>query len=228
MADIKISREQLQKFLPDFQSIRAFEQLFTQVQTEIPDQTDGANESAATAVALVQSALVSIVELANQLSDLLALPVVENPQISDEILPKQTEWVEPDDINPRPQLGTIASQNAEAIEITGGSISGTSVSAIGDIKTTNGDFSIETAGNGLRIKTAANARAGQSTLVAGTVTVNNTSVTANTRVLAFTQTPGGTVGALYKSAAVVGTSFTITSTSAADTSTFFWFLIEIQ
>ena len=71
----------------------------------------------------------------------------------------------------------------------------------------------------------ANARMGVATLVAGTVTVANTSVTANTRVAPFRQAGGGTLGDL-SATKINGTSFTITSSSNTDTSTVAWLLID--
>ncbi|MFG2848485.1 hypothetical protein ACGF12_35800 [Kitasatospora sp. NPDC048296] len=82
------------------------------------------------------------------------------------------------------------------------------------------------AGKGFQIKEGANARMGVSVLVAGTVTVANTSITASTRVQLTIQSPGGTVGVQYVSARTAGTSFTITSNNVADTSTVAWLLIE--
>lgn len=81
------------------------------------------------------------------------------------------------------------------------------------------------AGGGLAIKEGTNARMGVATLAAGTVTVANTSVTATTRVLAFRQTAGGTLGHL-STTQTAGTSFTITSSSNTETSTVIWVLVE--
>ncbi len=72
----------------------------------------------------------------------------------------------------------------------------------------------------------ANKSMGIATLVAGTVTVNNTRVEANSRIFLTCQAVGGTVGTWYISARVVGTSFTITSTSGADTSSIAWLIIS--
>ncbi|WP_240967504.1 hypothetical protein [Streptomyces composti] len=69
-------------------------------------------------------------------------------------------------------------------------------------------------------------RMGVATLTAGTVTVNNTSVTANTRIFLTCQTPGGTPGFLRVSARTAGAGFTITSSSGTDTSTVGWLLLE--
>ncbi|MCX4750890.1 glycosyl hydrolase family 28-related protein [Kitasatospora sp. NBC_01287] len=82
------------------------------------------------------------------------------------------------------------------------------------------------AGAGLAIAEGSNARSGTATLAAGTVTVSNTSVTANTRIQLTIQSPGGTVGAPYVNARTASTSFTIKSTSASDTSVVAWLLVE--
>lgn len=84
---------------------------------------------------------------------------------------------------------------------------------------------IGSAGGGIAVKEGANARMGVATLVAGAVTVANTSVTANTRVLTFRQGAGGTLGHL-SATKTAGASFTITSSSATDTSVVAWLLIE--
>jgi len=78
----------------------------------------------------------------------------------------------------------------------------------------------------LQIKTGVNSRLGTVTLVAGTATVANTSVTANTLIFLTEQTTGGTVGFTRVSAKVVGTSFTITSSNPLDTSVVAWMLVE--
>lgn len=129
----------------------------------------------------------------------------------------------------------------------GGNISGNNVSATANISGGNDmnlqgsglvaesggvwnfqgvSLSVHSAGSGLRVAEGTNAKQGTATLVAGTVTVSNTSVTANSRILLTVQTPGGTVGAVYVSARTAGTSFTITSTSGTDTSTVAYEIIE--
>ncbi|CAL9302711.1 glycosyl hydrolase family 28-related protein [Streptomyces sp. SudanB91_2054] len=86
-------------------------------------------------------------------------------------------------------------------------------------------LNLGSAGGGIAIKEGANARMGVATLAAGTVTVANTSVTANTRVAVFRQAAGGAVGHLSVTK-VADTSFTITSSSATDTSVVAWVLLE--
>ena len=77
----------------------------------------------------------------------------------------------------------------------------------------------------LRVKSGANLRIGQATLIAGSAVVSNTSVTANTRIFLTVSTAGGTQGFL-KTTKSAGVSFTITSTSGTDTSTVDWFMVE--
>lgn len=89
----------------------------------------------------------------------------------------------------------------------------------------NGNLQLKSAGNIIKIKEGSNASMGLATLVAGTVTVSNTLVTANTRVFYSVQTPGGTQGFLSV-ARSAGASFTLNSTSATETSTVAWHLIE--
>lgn len=79
---------------------------------------------------------------------------------------------------------------------------------------------------GLRVFEGSNAKQGVATLVGGTVTVANTSVTAASRIMLTVNAPGGTVGTPYVSARVAGASFTISSTSGADTSTVAYQIFE--
>jgi len=94
------------------------------------------------------------------------------------------------------------------------------------LKVPSANVAIQTAGDGLQIKEGTNAKQGTATLVAGTVTVNDTAVTSNSRIFLTTQSPGGTVGTPYVSARTAGTSFTITSTSSSDTSTIGYEIFE--
>lgn len=94
-------------------------------------------------------------------------------------------------------------------------------SGVGTLKT-DGIFVM---GGGVSVKEGANARMGTATLVGGTVTVSNTSVTANTRILCFRQAAGGTLGHLTSTRSA-GASFTISSSSGSETSTVAWMLVE--
>lgn len=72
------------------------------------------------------------------------------------------------------------------------------------------------ANGGIRVTEAANSKQGVATLVAGTVTVANTSITATSRIF-LTAQDNNTTGPIRVSARIVGTSFTITSGNNADT-----------
>ena len=100
--------------------------------------------------------------------------------------------------------------------------------AVPDLDVTSGDVDIQTAGQGLAVAEGANAKQGVATLAAGTVTVANTSVTANSRIQ-LTEQALGTVSvpsALCVSARVAGTSFTILASQATDTSTVAYEIFE--
>ena len=90
---------------------------------------------------------------------------------------------------------------------------------------TLGNLILQTLGGGLRIKEGVNARMGVGVMAAGLLVVANTSVTANTRIFAFSNAVG-VVGALANTARVVGTSFTITSAAAGDAGNVAWILYE--
>jgi hypothetical protein len=92
------------------------------------------------------------------------------------------------------------------------------IQAGGQLNAALGAVDVLSAGSGLKVAEGANAKQGVATLVAGTVTVPNTSVTATSRIFLCCQTPGGTPGWLQVSARVAGTSFTILSSSGTDTS----------
>lgn len=119
-------------------------------------------------------------------------------------------------------------RTAEGRQRWGGGASATDLEmwrSAANVLSLDGDFRISVAGKGLRIAEGANARMGVSTLVAGTVTVANTSVTANTRIFLTRSTVGGTLGHLSHTKSN-GVSFTINSSSATDTSVIQWLLIE--
>jgi hypothetical protein len=90
----------------------------------------------------------------------------------------------------------------------------------------NNNLKINTVGNGLFVKEGTNAKMGIATLVAGTVVVPTTAVTANSRILLTGQNASGTAGSLGVSARTAGTSFTVLSTSNTDTRSVAWFIIE--
>lgn len=92
--------------------------------------------------------------------------------------------------------------------------------------TLTGNLNLGTAGLGLLVKEGSNATMGAGTLVGGTVTISTTKVTANSRIFLSVQSQGGTAGFVEVTARVAATSFTITSSSALDTSIVAWVIIE--
>lgn len=96
------------------------------------------------------------------------------------------------------------------------------------ISVTSGALAVSTAGSGLQIKEGSNAKQGTCTLVAGTCTVSNTSVTANSRIFLTAQSLGTvTVPSAYGvSARSAGTSFTILASVITDTSVIAYEIFE--
>jgi hypothetical protein len=92
--------------------------------------------------------------------------------------------------------------------------------------TIDGSLIARNLGYGVSIKEGSNAKMGTATLTAGSATVSTTAVAANSRIFLTSNTDGGTPGWLRVSARTAGTSFTITSSSATDTSTVAWIIFD--
>lgn len=90
-----------------------------------------------------------------------------------------------------------------------------------------GNYRVMSLGSGLAVAEGANAKQGVTgAMTAGTITVSNTKITANSRLLLTRQAGGTNPGAVYESARTAGTSFTVTSTNAADTGTVAYEIFE--
>ena len=113
-------------------------------------------------------------------------------------------------------------QSADMIDVL--SDSGTVLSAI----IATGDITTQTAGVGFRVKEGSNAKQGVATLVGGSAVVSNTSVTANSRIQLTIQSLGTVTvpKAVGVTARTAGTSFTITSADATDTSVIAYEIFE--
>jgi hypothetical protein len=98
--------------------------------------------------------------------------------------------------------------------------------AAGIMELVSCDLDIATAGRGLRVKEGSNAKMGTVALQAGSASVATAAVTASSRVYLTSQADGGTPGFLRVSARTAGKSFTITSSSRADTSEVAWLIVE--
>lgn len=104
-----------------------------------------------------------------------------------------------------------------------------------DITGTTANVIIGTAGKGLQVKEGSNARMGTATLSSGTVTVSNTSVTANTRIFLnrYSVNSSTALGLLSVGTVSASTSFVINALKEADAtvqtndvSIVHWILVE--
>ncbi len=92
----------------------------------------------------------------------------------------------------------------------------------------SGDIKLANIGNGLIVKEGTNGSMNVATLTGGTVTVSNTKVTANSMIIVSIMTKGTiTIPASYDTETrTPGVSFVINSSSAIDTSTVRWLIVE--
>lgn len=104
-----------------------------------------------------------------------------------------------------------------------------------DIGATTANVLINTAGKGIQIKEGSNARMGTATLSSGTITISNTSVTANTRIFVSRYSPSTStaIGILSVGTVTASTSFIINALKEADAtvqtndvSVVHWMLVE--
>ena len=119
------------------------------------------------------------------------------------------------------------------ISVAGAGNAGGTVPLVTTIKTYTSATSVTLTANcaktggvsGAAVSWAHNGSIGTATLVAGTVTVPNTTASAGCTIFLTVSTPGGTQGFLSYSLSA-GTSFTINSTNVADTSTVNWMIVK--
>ena len=93
---------------------------------------------------------------------------------------------------------------------------------------TGTNFVASVAGGGLLVKEGSNAKMGIATLSGGTVTVNTTAVTANSRIFLTPQVLGtvAVASGYAVTARTASTSFTITASIGTDTSDIAWMIVE--
>lgn len=103
----------------------------------------------------------------------------------------------------------------------------------GNVVVSAGDLSVSTVGKGLKVKEGSNAKMGVATLNgSGTVTVNTTAVTANSRIfLSYADkgtAPSGLSEAVWVSSITPGSSFVIKSgvTGSSNDANVNWLIIE--
>lgn len=122
----------------------------------------------------------------------------------------------------------IAWGEADDLYLVSGGTNKVSIDSGGVVGIELGDLKIKTVGKGLQVKEGSNAKMGTVVLSSGTAVVSTTAVTATSRIFLTAQSLGTvSVGqGLAISARTAGTSFTILSGSAVDTSTVAWMIVE--
>lgn len=98
----------------------------------------------------------------------------------------------------------------------------------GNLSLLTGSFTLSTAGSKINISTGSNASIGTATLVAGTVTVSTTAVTANSKIFLTDATTGAltNIGTPTVGTIIAGTSFVINSSNVLDASNVNWLIIN--
>lgn len=92
-----------------------------------------------------------------------------------------------------------------------------------------GNITTITIGTTLAVKSGSNAKSGTFTLVGGAATVANTSVTANSVIVPWLKTVGGTIlGGPYGATITPGTGFTVAGGGAANTSVYNYIILEVD
>jgi hypothetical protein len=96
-----------------------------------------------------------------------------------------------------------------------------------DKLTVNGNLALLTAGNKIKITTGSNASVGKSAaMTAGSITISTTAVTSSSLIFLTHATVAGTQGILSVGTITNGTSFVINSSSALDTGTVNWWIVN--
>ncbi|MBQ5963144.1 hypothetical protein [Massilia sp. ZL223] len=155
MSSLMLNRDILARLLQGNQvAIRAFEQVFSDVGS-FPSTIEEANALAGQALGVAQAAMESLAVLAEALSQL-------------EGAPSPVPQAEQDDTAPIAHLGTMSSQNAEQVEITGGALDGVTIG-----QTTRASGAFTTFGCNSKAPQASAALGGAATDLATVITLTN-------------------------------------------------------
>jgi len=127
MPKLGLDRQILAGITKNHQAIVALERVFDAVGSSLPEAAEEAALAAAQAIAAANIAFARLVELSNSLEYLEVAPTPQAARGEDDMVQPSTFLpVERDDLAPVPPGGTMAWQNADRVEITGGTISGAS------------------------------------------------------------------------------------------------------
>lgn len=117
MAKLNLARDVLAKIAQGNQrAVIALERVFEAVGDTFPSTIEEANALAGSALVVAQSAQAALSLLVEAIARLDATPAL-------------VPLIDIDDAAPRAHMGTIAAQNADSVEITGGAIDGTPIGA---------------------------------------------------------------------------------------------------
>jgi hypothetical protein len=120
---LNLTRDQLATFLVNQEQIRQFEKLFSTVDDIAPNVVLEINIAAGTAQATANAAMSALSALAQDTAVNDAALNAKVQQALDAI-PRLAQALELLALAPRAELGTIAAQNSDNVNITGGKISG--------------------------------------------------------------------------------------------------------
>lgn len=156
---------------------------------------------------------------------------VRPPNFTDVLYPIGKQWVWKGNASyillSLSSIGGVTTANwVQTSGVSNFTTQGSITSTAGDITASNGNLNLGTAGNKLNIATGTNSSTGvTSAMVAGAVTVATTACTASSIILYSRKTTGGTAGQVSITAQSSG-SFTLTSSSNTETSTFNYLIIN--
>lgn len=109
MPNPTLGRDVLRQFLPDHQAIKAFEKVLDEVSTGLPNLISDAANAADSAGATAHAAIALLAQIAGALDALLMAPVPTPPTYAD-------------DFTRATYAGTLAAQDYDHVDITGGRI----------------------------------------------------------------------------------------------------------
>jgi hypothetical protein len=148
-----LTRQQLADFLPDQQSIRAFEKLVIDATTTTPENVEAVTNIANSALAMAAAAISQLSELVEALDAALSAPADMPPDEQEDFVPNYSG-----------SFGTLAYQNDDDVEITGGLVTGVTISSA------SGSFTTLTASSAVTLSPS-NANVVFSPTGTGTVTI---------------------------------------------------------
>ncbi len=108
-SQMRLTREELAQFLPTHKAIKAFEKALYSVGFTLPSTIEEANAVAASAVSAANLAIGMLADLVGALDGLLMAPTAQTAH-------------DHDDYSPRHELGSMAAQNYDHVDITGGTV----------------------------------------------------------------------------------------------------------